>query len=217
MHTMLRRWAVVASILLTFGGLGSAAGALSLADAVAGATLESGGLVFSDFQVALTGDLSSDLDDYAILGVGSGITLTGDITQVFGEGGTLTLGYQVSVLDASQAITGALLSFDGQVLGPGAYAFVTEGISDAGYAGLGSLFVYDFGAGGSQGSDSLEFSDQATLNVTKTIQLDATGFGALLATAGSIQQHFTVVPEPQTLATVGLGLLGLGVAGRKRR
>lgn len=217
MHAMLRRWAVVASILFTVGGLGSAVGALSLADAVAGATLESGGLVFSDFQVAVTGDLSSDLDAYAVLGVGSGITLTGDITQVFGESGTLTLSYQVSVLDASQSITGALLSFDGQVLGPGAYAFVTEGVSDAGFGSLGSLFVYDFGAGGSQGSDAVGFADQTTLNVTKTIQLDAEAFGALFATAGSIHQQFTVVPEPRTLATVCLGLLGLGVAGRRRQ
>jgi len=204
-------------MLLTFGMWGSAAGALSLADAVSGVTLESGGLLFSDFQVAITGDLSSDLDDYAILGVGSGFTLTGDITQVFGESGTLTLSYQVSVLDASQSITDALLSFDGQVLGPGAYAFVTEGVSDAGFGGLGSLFVFDFGAGGSQGTDAVGFANQTLLNVTKTIQLDAEAFGALFATAGSIQQQFTVVPEPRTFATLGLGLFGLGIAGRRRQ
>jgi hypothetical protein len=204
-------------MLFMFGMLGSAAGALSLADAVTGATLESGGLLFSDFQVAVTGDLSADLDDYAILGVGSGITLTGDTTLVFGESGTLTLSYEVSVLDASQSITDALLSFDGQVLGPGAYALVTEGVSDAGFGGLGSLLVFDFGAGGSQGSDAVGFANQTTLNVTKTIQLDAEAFGALFATAGSIHQQFTVVPEPRTLASLCLGLLGLGVAGRRRQ
>ena len=216
MHATLRRCAVVTSILLMFGLSGSAVGALSMADAVTGATLESGGLLFSDFQIAITGDLSSDLDDYAILGAGSGITLTGDITQVFGESGTLTLSYQVSVLDASQSITAALLSFDGQALGPGAYAFVTEGVTDAGFASLGSLLVYDFGAGGSQGSDGVGFANQTTLNVTETIQLDAETLGALLATGGSIQQQFTVVPEPRSLASVCLGLIGLGVAGRKR-
>ena len=51
--------------------------ALSLADAVGGTALASGGLLFSDFQVAFAGsDLSLDLEDYDVSPIAGGFLLS---------------------------------------------------------------------------------------------------------------------------------------------
>jgi hypothetical protein len=193
--------------------------ALSLADAVGGTSLASGGLLFSDFQVAFAGsDLSLDLEDYDVSAIAGGFSLTGPLLVMPGETGTLLLGYRVAPSDPSKALGAAQLSFDGGFLGTDAVSLVTNGFEDLAMASLGSLFVYAIEGVGTDDDASLAFAPaQPGLLVTLMVMLDTDEPGALVAFTGPVDQRFTLVPEAPALALCCLGVLGLVLMGRRRK
>lgn len=68
---------------------------------------------------------------------------------------------------------------------------------------------------------SLQFPGQSSPTYTRPAAFNGVATGADTGTNFVIQtdtsQNFSAVPEPGTIALVGLGLMGLGFAGRRRR
>jgi hypothetical protein len=178
--------------------------ALSLADAVAGGSFFSGNglLEFSDFSASTVGSIPSDLSLYDITILDDGFILSGVFSAAGGEVGDMLLSYDVT---SASPITQAHLGFNGQAIGQGAQAAVTET-----FTGLNeSLFVYAIGDDGQQLEDSVLLGGEFGLEVFKDIQVDSSlidGGAGGIATISLIRQTFDV-PEPS------VGLLSLlGVA-----
>jgi len=216
--------------------LGAALGALlclGLAAAPAGAasftldelvddgdSFSAGGLVFSDFDATVSGSLPTLLSSYVVEVDESGFTLTGPIGAADGEVGDVRLEYNVATTGPGTFLSGGQLLFVGAASGVGAQANVAELYVEQNT----SAFVFATGGGGENFVDSVAFTGAPTsLRVIKDIQVDSLLFSPGEASLGGVasvsvvEQSFTVVPEPQTLAMMGLGLAGLAAAGSRRR
>jgi hypothetical protein len=160
------------------------------------------------------------------------LTVTGDEQFAYVD---LMFGFHVSVLDPAMTITNNSLAFspagawlyyavdDGYNLG--SYMRETVG-TDAGLDNLGANEIEfsvfnDESAGASFTEniyDSASFAAQSELWITKNIlvwAVDDTDKAGLLG----FEQHFSqsAVPEPSTLALMGLGIAGLAVLRRMRK
>lgn len=185
------------------------AGALTLAALDGGASFGAGPLTFSDFEVTVVGDLSLDLEDYAVQPLPDGFRIAGPLSAVLGDSGTLLLSYVVSA--PGPILVGASLLAPGTALGDGAQAWVGESLLDAASLPLASLFVYEVVGVGSEPSDSAGFAATSLVQVAKTVHVE----GGLFAALPVIDQRFVFVPEPLTLALLTLGLGGLALWGRR--
>jgi hypothetical protein len=168
-------------------------------------------LTFSNFEVSLGGDLPLDLTDYPVQILSDGFRLSGPLSALFGETGTLVLSYDVNVSDPG-GILGVSVFAAGNVSGAGAQAYVAESLFGPANDPLGSLFVYAVSGVGTQVSDSLALAGPTELHVVKTVSLKSGTF----AVVPFVDQHFVAVPEPLSLLLMGGGLLGLARVGRRR-
>lgn len=143
--------------------------------------------------------------------------MVGDFQAV--RSGTITISYTASAAQGFE-ITGMNLSVLGGVLGSGIVG-VEEEIRSGSPAGplLGSLSLVAPADGNLPITHYMEFDGSATtIYVTKSIRVDATAdtndFD--FAAVGLVEQSYTVVPEPATMAAVALGF-GMLAARRRRR
>lgn len=186
-----------------------AARALTLADLAAGASFAAGPLTFSEFEVAVSGDLSLDLADYPVQVLADGFRLSGPLSALLGDAGTLLLSYSVSTMDT--IVVGASLFAPGTAIGDGAQAWAAETMLDAANAPLAALFTYAVAGVGSDGFDAASFAPVSFVQVAKTLHVGSGLFAALPI----VEQRFLFVPEPLTLILLALGVGGLAVFGRR--
>ena len=212
MHTN-RRWraatcALGLAAVLTTANTGSA---LTLADLDGGASFSIAGLTFLNFDATVTGDISLDLADYPVQLLADGFRLSGPLSVLLGDAGTLLLSYQVTAADP--ILVGASLFAAGTTIGAGAQAWVGESLLGPANEVLGSLFVYAIEGVGSVPSDSAAFAPVPQLSVAKTVSLGSGLFAAIPV----IDQRFQFIPEPVAMWLLTLGLVGLAWWRPRRR
>lgn len=202
-----RRWtwmAVGIAVMLA----APSARALTLADLEGGGSFGAGPLTFSNFEISVGGDLSLDLTDYPVQILADGFLVSGPLSVLFADAGTLLLSYTVSAI---APIGGASLFAPAETIGEGAQAWVSSSLLDAASLPLASLFVFDVEGVGATPSASAGFAPVSVLQVVATANVASGVFAALPV----IDQRFLVVPEPLTLMLLALGLGGLAAWGRR--
>ena len=220
----------MAILCLTFAS-GAKALPMSLDTLLApGASLDSGALRFSQFAYSNTGDMAKAQDIMVDMFVDAeghaGISIIGDFMDMSESPGpsAASISYSVSVLDSlpSNLVLAAVnMRADFTLTGLG-YANLNATVLNESLE-LIQLFSQNFGNGGPSSTSSgmkVLTSPSRGINVVMD-NIDAfastspsTPSGAV-AKITTIEQTFTVVPEPTTALLVGFGLAGLAVAGTK--
>jgi hypothetical protein len=235
---------LVVGLVLLAAATASTARAMSLADLVAGGSFMATDqpLLFDNFQVTITGALSTDLDDYVVIALEDGFSIVGPI-GVVNTFGDILIQYDVWVKDdqrtAPGGIVGASVFFNGAAFGAGSLASVSEDFLAGAGDPIGDLLVFATGVGLADKFDETTFDgSHRHLHVIKDIIVVGgshwtTGFDGLpcdllvcgpptnpgpgLATISLIIERFHVeVTEPVSGSLLGVGLLGLWRLGRRR-
>jgi hypothetical protein len=183
----------------------------------AGCIVNGSNLIFSNFGVSATGGLStatvglSDLAGTGTFGseVNLGFQLTLGFANVADPTGDLLLTYEVT-----GGISGVDINIAGTPVAAPYQITVTETVcSQAFVAGacptidlLGSYAVTS--TNGSDAIGNITFAYSTPVFIKKDISFN----GAITSEFDNSQ----LVPEPMTLSLMGIGLLGLGVFGRRR-
>ncbi len=182
------------------------------------------GLTFGDFDATIAGDLALAVtnEDLLLTILADGFELIGPLSTADGEIGDLLLSFGVMAVSLANGINGASLLTIGVADGNGAQVAVDELIlGQPGAQVLGTLSTFDTGAVSGDGvfADAIQFAPRLSIRVLKDIVLDSFLIGS--GPGGSarisfVEQRFSVVPEPSTLALLAIGLTGIGVFGRRR-
>ena len=185
---------------------------ISLSDLTNGEDLIVGDKQFTDFSIS--GDFqASQVSVIPISENGNfGIRFSGPF--VAGDNAMdMILGYKVSVTNSPDLISAANLLFNGTVVGPG-LAEVVEQVFTNNNEFAGQMYVFA-SATTNKLFDSLAIQPpQTLLTLSKDVIVEATL--PAFATISTIDQSFTQVPEPSTVALMAAGFAGL-VCLRRRR
>ena len=211
-----KRFAVVSLAVLAY--VAPAAYAVPLDTLTSGGSILCGDKYFNDFTYLATGSMpdASGVNVVCTTSNGNlGLRFQGGFNDQPGGGPSDALiTYTVSVVGSSNLITDAHITGNPAVLGGLGSISVTDTWLE--FPGP-TISIFDFKPGTTQASDSIIFSDPVpVLHAQKDIlALAATG----LPTLSFIDQTYsqTSVPEPGTLGLLGIGLLGLGGYGWRRR
>jgi len=222
-----RRWLAIGVTLACSFWLASAAYAIpigehSVADLDSHTVLTSGNgqLSFTNFKFDLG---CVDPDDFTLSVLDDGIRLTGPMSVSGGAATEFRFSYDVSVLGNAPGINGASLFAPSEITGGSYPTFVkTSKQIDADSTSncfdpetLATLMTRNFDGAYSELA-SASFAPQQQISVLDRIRLSSGGHGDT-ATLDEITNRFSVVPEPATFALLGMGILGLGIAGRRRQ
>jgi hypothetical protein len=209
MQVLRSRLVPIALAIALAAGVPQAARALTLADLDAGGSFSVGALTFSDFDVLVAGDLSTDLSDYPVQLLADGFRLAGPLSVMFGEEATVLISYAV---EAAAGIDSASLFAPLVAAGTDSGALVSDSLLDENSDPLATLLALNVFGDGSDFSDAAGFAATTKLQVVKVISLTS----GVIAAVPHVDQRFSVVPEPLTLAMLASGLTGLAVSGRRR-
>jgi len=185
-----------------------------------------GDKIFTGFSYSRTGDMPAP-EDVRVLGLRDlsgnwGVSLHGAFLDLPGGGpsdAVVRFMAQVDVETAPQFLISDVNLFVGGVgLGDESFFSVDESFAEKPNEGL-NAFATTLGAGPAeqQLSDSVVFgSPVIKLNVVKDILAIAASTGNQPARATVIDQSFSQIPEPTTLAMAGLSCLAMAGASRRR-
>jgi hypothetical protein len=199
-----------AAISLLLAAPGSAA-TFTLDDLVNGTVdsfqSDNGLLTFSDFSVHKLKHLSGNLSNYTVTTVDDGFVLSSSAFAA-SKGGMkqLNLTYKVT---ANSLITGASMAMDATQEKNG--RVIVEKDIESPDSDEGTFLATLLTKHASILSDSDEFDSGANaFEVEELIRIKK------VATLNSVQNSFSVVPEPPELSLLGAGIAGLVLLGRRR-
>jgi hypothetical protein len=190
--------------------------AVSLASLTnSGATLLVGDKLFSHFGITGYNAGSIDVEGIEEYGSDYGIQFSGSIAAD-DSSMDLTLQYQVTVTNSANLISQANLSFNGVTVGGPGIAEVTEDVyTNMNYL-YGQMEVYATQSSQVLSTNMAINPPQAQLNLDKDVLVYSVTLPAF-SSISTINQSFVQVPEPSSVALVGMGLMGLLAVYRRRK
>ncbi len=218
LHRRFKWFAVVGLAVLVCAAPAAHAVPVPLSTLIAGGTKTCGDKFFNNFAYSSTGNMPAasgvNVDCVTIAG-NLGLEFQGGFLDLPGGGASDALiKYTVTVTAPGVSIVDAEIQGNPDVVGgTGAMIVVDTFVPDA----PNTMNIFDIVPGSTKLTDSTTFTTgHTTLHVQKDI-LGAAGTG--LATMSFVDQTYsqTSVPEPGTLGLLGIGLLGLGGYGWRRR
>jgi hypothetical protein len=215
---------LLAGVLITFSTPVRAQSSISLANLLAGGSITSGNLVFSDFNnFSQIGDLTVNPASIIISSTTAGIQFQSSYWTLSGMNQSYYMSLSFDVTSISgQVIIGNALSITGGHHGEG-YASSADTISATDKKSLASELVYlnNPATGKDNFNDSAVFAAQSVITVNQDLAM-TTGpdNSENVVFAGRFNQSFTTtltpVPEPAMMALVGMGGFGLFIFRRRK-
>lgn len=142
-----------------------------------------------------------------------GIRISSAYFEASGSFADMVLGYQVSVTNSANLISAANLLFNGQVTSGTGLAEVVEQVFTNGTL-YGQMDVFATATTNQLTASMPIVPPQQLLTINKDVQL--TAMFPAFSTISYIDQSYTQVPEPSTLAMAVVGLAGLFLLRRRK-